>query len=668
MTRPAARVGLFLVLVLVGALYAPSLSNRFALDDGLVAKAVREDGTRNEMVAELQPLWRYFQTNYWHGFLDRDILFRPVTVLSYAAAYAALGRHLELEAGEALPQHAVNLALHLLATWLVYRLARTALAPRGASLVAALAFGVHALHSEVVAGIVGRAELLAFTFGALASLAAVRASGPARRMVGYGAAAAVAMFLALGSKESAVAWVAWAPVFWFVRTWQGPAAAGAASARPAGPRLGAWILVTVLPLLIFLALRASVIARLGTDAATWTQSLIAATPGSPRGNALVQWAFGLRTSLLPTHLSADWGPMVFTPVPSPTAPAALLALGVLLAALALGIARCRRYPLLALATVTWFGHGFLVSNVPFRIGTDYAERLYYAPSLGVALLAAWLAVRLRPTWRWPALVALGSWVAWNGWLILQRNPVWRDNPALHRHECEHQPRSVRLQLQWAGMLEKRGEVEAARVPLERAVELMPQLVSAWNHLGTVHARAGRTEAARACFERAVAAPDGDGSVRVAAAVNLALARSLSGDVAGAAAALDAARRADARQTAARLPELRAAFAGRLSFEWFDGFVAALQRAAPDARAWACERAALAHDAGRPQAAVAHAREALASPLPQPLRAQMQIVLASGLAAGGDGAGAARVVDDLLADPTVPPELVQQARTLRARWR
>jgi hypothetical protein len=76
MSRPAARSRLLLILTLACAIYAPSLGNRFALDDRLIAMSVRDDGSANEMVRELQPLATYFTTNYWQGFGDQDILFR----------------------------------------------------------------------------------------------------------------------------------------------------------------------------------------------------------------------------------------------------------------------------------------------------------------------------------------------------------------------------------------------------------------------------------------------------------------------------------------------------------------------------------------------------------------------------------------------------------------
>lgn len=68
--------------------------------------------------------------------------------------------------------HAVNVALHCLATFLVIQLARR-LHPNGAG-VAGLVFASHPIHTEAVAGIVGRADLIACNFYLLAFLSYVK--------------------------------------------------------------------------------------------------------------------------------------------------------------------------------------------------------------------------------------------------------------------------------------------------------------------------------------------------------------------------------------------------------------------------------------------------------------------------------------------------------------
>lgn len=579
MTRSVARVRLLLVLACAFALFAPSLGNRFALDDRLVAMSVRDDGSANEMVGQLQPLTTYFTSNYWRGFLDQDILFRPVTVLSYALVYVAIGQHLGGEAGEARPQHALNVLLHLLAVWLVYRLARGVRMPRASALVAAVIFAVHAIHSEVVAGVVGRAELLGFAFGALAALAFLPAKTTRGWRAGRLVGSALALFLAMSAKESAVAWIPFLLVAVVVRELQGGANAGVGLGRLLAGHVGRWLAVAALPLAVFWVLRAAMIAGAGADAVAWGDALVRATPGATFGNAVVQWAYALRACLLPTHLAADWGPMVFAPVPSAAAPSALASLGALTLVLGVALVWWRRRPILFAAAATWFGHSFLVSNVPFRIGTDYAERLYYAPSLGAAFLGAWAASVWPRSRRWLGLALLGAWTAWNSWLLLQRNPVWRDNESLLRHEVTHQPRSARMHLSWAGQLEKRGELDAIPPHLETFLTMYPENAAAWSHLGTVHARLGRAAEALRCFQRAVAASDFKPSVRVAAAINLAMARALAGEIEAAKNALELALATDPAATVIRVPDLRRNLAAILPAPWLEDFVRRTQQAA-----------------------------------------------------------------------------------------
>lgn len=674
-SRSPARGLLLAILALTFALYAPSLRNTFALDDRLIAKAVRDSGAPNVMVGELQPLGRYFTTNYWQGVHDQDVLYRPVTILSYAVLHAAVGRHARSEAGEALPQHAANVSLHVLATWLVYLLVRRLRLPRGAGLVAALVFGVHAIHSEVVAGVVGRAELLAFVFGALASLAFVHACDSRKHRVPWLAASAVALFLAMGSKESGVAWAPWLLVAAFVRR----------MVRDPGQGLGAtfrpivlpWALAALPPLACFLALRAGMLARIGADSAAWTAALEASTSGSRLGNALVQWAYGLASSVVPLHLAADHGPSVFTPMPSPFALPVLACALVLAAVLAGGLLAWRRQPVVFLATATFFGHSFLTSNVPFRIGTEYAERLYYTPSLGLSFVAAWLAMRVmrggtpveRPAaLRRAAVAMLALWTVWNGWLVLQRNRVWRDDATLYTAEVVTQPRSARMQLQYAELRRLAGDVDGMARHLHEVVELFPEHAQAWNMLGAWHFNAGRKEDAVACLRRSLTAGYFDPGQRVEAAFNLALALATTGRAQEAIAPLEQALATAPRALAQRTPELRRHFTAPLPWEWFDAFLSRLAQAAPGAQPWAYHRAWLANDARRLDAAAAHARQALGEVRTQPFLAEMQMILAAALANTGKPDEARRLAQEVLDDVTAPDAMRSSARELIGRLR
>ena len=202
----------------------PSLGSDFTYDDRFVAMA--HDGDHhNPMVAELHPLEDYFTSHYWRGTAEHSRLFRPVTILTYALRHHLVGDN-------AAVAHAINLLLHVLATALVYGLVRGLQASHGLAALSALVFGLHAIHTEAVLAVSGRAELLAFCGGASALLLLARARtvrGPLK--LPCWVAAAACLFVALGAKESALAWVPFAVCYGLARRWSNHGDSRGASRR-----------------------------------------------------------------------------------------------------------------------------------------------------------------------------------------------------------------------------------------------------------------------------------------------------------------------------------------------------------------------------------------------------------------------------------------------------
>src|SRR5690606_38062430 len=87
----------------------------------------------------------------------------------------------------------------------------------GPALVAALVFGVHALHSGPVAAIVGRGELLGFVAGAAMLLVYDRSLRTDDRRPRQLAAVAALAFLCCSAKENALPWLVFAPLYARVR-------------------------------------------------------------------------------------------------------------------------------------------------------------------------------------------------------------------------------------------------------------------------------------------------------------------------------------------------------------------------------------------------------------------------------------------------------------------
>lgn len=640
------RLRVALILLLAFALYSPSLANGYAFDDRFVALAVRDDGQPNRMVHTLQPLGDYFTTNYWQGVYPGDVLYRPITTLSIALLHAWFGRHAASETGQAFPQHLANVLLHVLCTWLAYRLARRAgLARLGAS-VASLAFGVHAIHSEVVAGVVGRSELLAFACGAaMVLVASGRELRPGRAL-----AAACLAFLAFASKESAVAWAAVLPLFLLLR-------------RPAfGTVLRRTLLVAGPSLALFLALRATMIAGLPVVA---TADVV--DPWTVRATGTVGWGWGLATSLLPLHLACDHGPAVFAPVASPLDPRFLAAAAALLGVVAFACLAWKRAPQAAAGAGVFLLTSVLVANVLFPIGVPFAERLYYTPSFGMCLAAGALAVRLRPQARRAAGAAFAGWLVWSAFLVLQRNPLWADDAALFAHEYENQPRSARIALNWAGVLRRLGRDEELRPVLERVVELDPHLAAAWNELGVRAMRAGDTERAVAHFTACLSARRQDSDVHRLALENLVRVHLARNEAAQAVAAVERFAAVEPATVAHAFTGLQDALGSAASLPWILSLADRLQQAAPQARddwdrqrALACFKRKAFDDAAR------WVRAWLPRTTDPVDHARMTLLLANAQLEANDRAGARQTLADLLGRPGLSAELRQAALDLERR--
>ena len=151
----------------------------------------------------------------------------------------------------------------------------------------------------------------------------------------------------------------------------------------------------------------------------------AASAPTPRRvlTALKVLAVAIKLLVLPVGLSADYSFRQISVVTSAGEPGALA--GILVAAgLALLAAVLWRRQRVAFV---WLGLSLLtygvVSNLCIPIGTIFAERLLYLPSVGFCALV--VMALARPSGRWRRVAAAVLLVGW-GALTVQRNPVWHD--------------------------------------------------------------------------------------------------------------------------------------------------------------------------------------------------------------------------------------------------
>ena len=360
--------------------------------------------------------------------------------------------------------------------------------------VAALLFAVHPIHTEVVANIVGRAEILSALL-VLASLGAYLRflDGPRHRLA-YGLSL-LAFTLGPFAKESTLTAL---PMLAVLHHWREPAAPWRRRVLPLIP--------FVLSAFFYIGVRVAI-----TGALTYTQQIhILDNP-----LAHVPWWIRVQTALpilwdyvslltVPIVLSSDYSYAQVPIVSSAGDPRFVAAVLTFSAAAVLLIYFRRRLRPLILGLVLTGLAISLTANVLFAIGTIKAERLLYLPSFGWCLACGWLAAsaaRHRPRATAALISAVLALFAARTWV---RNYDWKDNSTLYRSAIRTSPNSAKVLCTW-GILEALAERPDEALHFQyRALEILPTYPEPAYQIGSIYYRAEhRNGAALHWFEHSL---------------------------------------------------------------------------------------------------------------------------------------------------------------------
>ncbi len=411
--------------------------------------------------------------------------YRPVTMLSLWIDRAVGG-------GAAWPFHLTNVALHALASVLVFRLLLRLGAASLPALGAATLFAAHPVHVESVAFVSGRTDLLAATFVLGATLLWLRdrrAEGPVRALR---VTAGSALF-ALGSLSKEVALVLPAVLI----AWD----ALLGGARPAWRGRGrvAWLAGFGVALALVLLL------RFGVAGAPLAGADAGGPPAPPFGERLAAapavLAFALRLLVLPWPLSP-----YHTPDQVRLDPLTLGGAAVVLAAW--GFFASRRWQRAGLLSAAWTV-GFLLpsAGIAAHAGATFAERFLYLPSAGLPVLVL-AALGAKETVRAgvaSVLTATLAVLALGGAAFsVMESAIWRDEESLAGALVARSPRYADGFVGLAHVRERQGRLDEAAELLDRALALDPALAGAHMKLGLVRGRQQRWDESIAAFQRALA--------------------------------------------------------------------------------------------------------------------------------------------------------------------
>ena len=473
------------------AAYANTVPGDFVFDDVVL---IRDDPA----LLSGEPS-RIFLDDYWGPARDSNV-YRPVVLLTYAMN-AAISEQPALF-------HLVNVLLNAALALLVYVVLVKLLDDRNAAVIGASIYAALPIHTEAVANIVGRAEILA----ALAIFGAWVISLRADGSFSWRRAALVFTITTLGmlAKENAVV----IPVILVCSALLLRTRVDWASVLAAACAVG-----------VNLALRTVAI-----DDTPGTPSLLdnpLAHVDAPTRilNALGLLGLYAYKTVVPLHLSADYSYNQISVLPVTSFRLWLQAGGTVTVVIASVWFFRKRNPLVALGTLFFVVAFAPTANVVFPIGTIFGERLALTASFGFALLlcATWKSVAQRqPLWRGLSLFLIALLCTFYIYRTIARNSQWSSAPHMYENMADQSPNSSRSHFKAAegymeirfkryGMAPRQVKGEAkelfdkAHNHLQRAVEIYPQNVRALGKLGELYLHSGETSAAIEQFTKSLQA-------------------------------------------------------------------------------------------------------------------------------------------------------------------
>ncbi|MEW6682317.1 MAG: tetratricopeptide repeat protein [Nitrospirota bacterium] len=419
---------------------------------------------------------------------ERDAaIYRPLMALSLAVNHVVSG----LDPSGYL---ATNLALHVLAAWLIVLIGYEVWDDKRWAWCAGLVFALHPVNAESVNYVTARSSLLSTIFALAATWAYIRyvesKGGPA-----MGVLALAAFVAAMLSKESAVVVVAPLAAYGWFRSRASRAQANLARARRAALAFGA---MAVLYVAFWRIMTAGGVAAPGppSDRPAWTFAELAG-----RSLALWVWPWPLGLDHPLTFLTRFDGEL-----------AAVLVLGAVGFVVAF-VALSRRVPVAAWGLL-WALVG-LAPLAPLPWLTTVALFQEHRIGFSAAGLSLATAALAREIWTgvasWHAAVVIRRFLAGIGAVLVvaavavdrARSAVWNDDRRLWAEVVERSPDNLlaRINLGSAYMMHR--EYGRAKAVFEEVLVLVPSYYRAHYNLGLLALRQNLTDEATAAFQRAV---------------------------------------------------------------------------------------------------------------------------------------------------------------------
>ncbi len=440
----AQKWGILLCVVVALIIYAQSINFGYVLDDQIVI-------TKNDYTKQgFEGIWEILSSESFEGYFgeQKDLVagarYRPLSIVSFAIEYALFGFNPHIS-------HAINVLLYSLTLILLYYLI-SLMWPRftndkwwlNLACWGTLLYAVHPLHTEVIANIKGRDEIMAFMFG-LSSLIMLFYYLNKKSSI-WCLLMMACLLLSIFSKENGITFCLFIPVAaWLFH-------------RDKLPSKKRWLigLTVVLVAIGYLLIRQQVIGYFLSSGVEIKELMnnpfVGMTTEEKYGTIFYTLGKYLVLLVWPYPLSHDYYPYAI-PVTSLFSPQALISFLIYLGLAIWAIVGLFKRKKTSFLPIFYLGALFMVSNIVVPVGTFMNERFLYFSSMsyaiGLPLYLMYLAktkyadnprtFTLVKTLFVVYVIVLTAISVW-------RVPAWKDAFSLNKAAVEAYPNSARSNL------------------------------------------------------------------------------------------------------------------------------------------------------------------------------------------------------------------------------
>ena len=395
-------------------LYVNTLGHEFVLDDKIV---ITENQFTKQGVSGIKDIFTHDSMTGFFG-KDKNLVaggrYRPLSMAVHALEWELFGER-------PLAYHFINIFCYaftgiLLFFVLLQFFPNNEKSIYGLAFIATAIFVVHPLHTEVVANIKSRDELLSISLALLSFglvLKWLKSQSASLLIV-----SAVIFLLSLLSKESSVVFVGIVPLAIYTLMPKSTIKEVVIATMP-------FFAMT----LVYLAIRFAVIGAVNTEIASelMNNPFLNASSSEQFATIFLTLIYYLKLSFFPHPLTHDYYPTQIAIVGWDDS-LVILSVIVHLALFGFGIFGLIKRNIWGFVIFTYFGGLLLYSNLLFPIGTFMNERFLYVPTIAISVLVAWSILKIKS-----AKVRLGVasvLVLLYSFKTVDRNFAWESDESL----------------------------------------------------------------------------------------------------------------------------------------------------------------------------------------------------------------------------------------------